>query len=119
MVFAIVWGLGGSLKLADRITFVDFIQTLPEAKGLDGSALDYHVDVKTASWIPWQESVPSIEVPAKDIGTDVIVPTIDTVRHVDVLRTYNLCSSVLTFQVFGCRNISRSFFVALRDQERP
>lgn len=88
MLYSLMWGFGGSLKSDSRLVFVEYLQSIFEIKDSEGCLLDYFVDVKTGAWTSWQGSVPAIKVESKDVGSDFIVPTIDTVRHVDVLRMF-------------------------------
>lgn len=74
------------MKLEARYKVVEYIQSIADMKSVEGSLLDYHVDVKTGMWTPWQQLVPTLEIEPKDVSSDIIVPTVDTVRHVDVLR---------------------------------
>ena len=40
-------------------------------------------------WITWQSTVPKIEVETHKVGSpDVVVPTLDTVRHESLLNTW-------------------------------
>ncbi|EGE05638.1 protein kinase subdomain-containing protein [Trichophyton equinum CBS 127.97] len=49
--------------------------------------LEYNI--QHAEWIPWQSQVPSIEINTHSVTqTDVIIPTLDTVRHEDVLYSW-------------------------------
>lgn len=43
----------------------------------------------TGEWIPWQSKVPQIEVETHKVAApDVVVPTLDTVRHEALLYTW-------------------------------
>lgn len=43
----------------------------------------------TGEWIPWQSKVPQIEVETHKVAApDVVVPTLDTVRHESLLYTW-------------------------------
>ena len=40
-------------------------------------------------WITWQSTVPKIEVETHKVGSpDIVVPTLDTVRHESLLNTW-------------------------------
>ena len=40
-------------------------------------------------WVPWSNRVPQIEVETHKVGSpDVVVPTLDTVRHESLLYTW-------------------------------
>lgn len=47
------------------------------------------MSLPNAEWIPWRSQVPSIEVNTHSIvQTDVVIPTVDTVRHEDILYSW-------------------------------
>ncbi|KAG5220563.1 dynein heavy chain protein [Salix suchowensis] len=59
----------------------------PMASG--SSLIDFDVQVNTGEWVGWQSRVPSIEIDSHAVtASDVVVPTIDTVRHEEVLYSW-------------------------------
>jgi dynein heavy chain 1 len=53
------------------------------------SLIDYDVSLPDAAWTPWQSHVPSIEVNTHSVTqTDLVIPTLDTVRHEEVLYSF-------------------------------
>ncbi|KAK9472278.1 dynein heavy chain, N-terminal region 1-domain-containing protein [Dipodascopsis tothii] len=85
LLVALVWALAGDCPLAARHSFGDFVAALP-AFGMVGAPpgplFDYDVALPDADWTPWQALVPTVQLDAHDVSrTDVVVPTIDTVRH--------------------------------------
>ncbi|CAM1511285.1 Fc.00g087980.m01.CDS01 [Cosmosporella sp. VM-42] len=93
LLLALVWALTGDCPLNDRKTFGDDICALANfgSPPLDGtsSLIDFDVNLPKAQWTPWQNQVPSIEVNTHSITqTDVVIPTLDTVRHEDVLYSW-------------------------------
>ncbi|RHY29832.1 hypothetical protein DYB32_004823 [Aphanomyces invadans] len=93
LVFSILWGLGGSLdnpsrvKLAEYLTSVNTMIPLPSLTSEASSLLDFEVQVKDGEWKPWSYSVPTLELEShRVLATDVVVTTVDTIRHVEVLR---------------------------------
>ncbi|TKX19773.1 dynein heavy chain [Elsinoe australis] len=93
LVLALVWSLSGDCPLGHRKTFGDYVvsQTGLELPSLgeQSSVIDFDVSLPEAQWIPWQNQVPSIEVNTHSITqTDVVIPTVDTVRHEDVLYSW-------------------------------
>ncbi|KPI38240.1 Dynein heavy chain, cytoplasmic [Cyphellophora attinorum] len=93
LLLATVWALVGDASLAIRKSFGDYIATLTntEVPTLDDSTslIDYDATLPQAQWTPWQSQVPTIEVNTHSITqTDVIIPTVDTVRHEDVLYSW-------------------------------
>ncbi|KAG8627876.1 hypothetical protein KVT40_003749 [Elsinoe batatas] len=93
LVLAFVWSFSGDCPLAQRKIFGDYIisQTGLELPmlGEQTSVIDFDVSLPEAQWVPWQNQVPSIEVNTHSITqTDVVIPTVDTVRHEDVLYSW-------------------------------
>ncbi len=93
LLLATVWALAGDASLSIRKSFGDFISTmtstdLPALKD-PVSLIDYDVSLPQGQWVQWQSQVPSIEVNTHSITqTDVIIPTVDTVRHEEVLYSW-------------------------------
>ena len=93
LLLALVWALTGDCPLADRKAFGDNVVGLASfgSPPLDGtsSLIDFDVSLPRAEWTPWQNQVPTIEVNTHSITqTDVVIPTLDTVRHEDVLYSW-------------------------------
>ena len=50
--------------------------------------IDYEVSIG-GEWVPWSSKVPQIEVETHKVATpDIVVPTLDTVRHESLLYTW-------------------------------
>lgn len=89
----IIWAFSGDSKLDLRAEMGEFLQ---KQTGIDlppllpgSSLLDYDVAISTGEWIAWHSKVPSIEIEAQAVtASDVVVPTIDTVRHEEVLYSW-------------------------------
>lgn len=93
LVLALVWSFVGDCPLEDRKVFGDSIASLTTldlpSLGDSTSIIDYDVSLPEAQWVPWQSHVPTIEVNTHSITqTDVVIPTVDTVRHEDVLYSW-------------------------------
>ncbi|KAF3061368.1 Dynein heavy chain, cytoplasmic [Daldinia childiae] len=93
LLLALVWALTGDCPLNDRKAFGDNVGALASfgSPPLDGtsSLIDFDVTLPGAEWTPWQNEVPTIEVNTHSITqTDVVIPTLDTVRHEDVLYSW-------------------------------
>ncbi|KAF9454965.1 dynein heavy chain [Macrolepiota fuliginosa MF-IS2] len=89
----IVWAFSGDAKLDLRAKLGDYLRTQtgidlpPLAPGT--SLIDYDVQVSNGEWIAWQSRVPSIEIEAHSVtASDIVVPTMDTVRHEEVLYSW-------------------------------
>ncbi|KAK3716178.1 dynein heavy chain [Vermiconidia calcicola] len=93
VLVAVVWSCTGDCPLLERKAFGDFLAGLVtlEMPVLSGqsSLIDYDVSLPEASWTPWQNQVPSIEVNTHSVTqTDLVIPTLDTVRHEDILYSF-------------------------------
>ncbi|KAJ6782306.1 hypothetical protein PWT90_00629 [Aphanocladium album] len=93
LLLALVWAFTGDCPLNDRKAFGDEICAFANfgSPPLDGSSslIDFDVNLPKAEWNSWQTQVPSIEVNTHSIiQTDVVIPTLDTVRHEDVLYSW-------------------------------
>ncbi|KAJ2976789.1 hypothetical protein NQ176_g4738 [Zarea fungicola] len=93
LLLALVWAFTGDCPLNDRKAFGDEICAFanfgsPPLEGAS-SLIDFDVNLPKADWISWQTQVPTIEVNTHSIiQTDVVIPTLDTVRHEDVLYSW-------------------------------
>jgi dynein heavy chain 1 len=106
-LYSLLWGLGSSMYFAGRLELSAMLcrtstVAVPSrlemghgagATGGDAldlstpSLLDYEVQINDGAWHLWKERVPAIDIePHQVLDTDVIVPTVDTVRHADVLE---------------------------------
>jgi dynein heavy chain 1, cytosolic len=93
LLLALVWALSGDCPLKERKNFGDLVAGLVtfETPLLSESAslIDYDVSLPKAEWVSWQNQVPSVEINTHSITqTDVVIPTLDTVRHEDVLYSW-------------------------------
>ena len=93
MLLALVWAFVGDCPIKERKAFGEYVAgfttldvpLLSEAASL----IDYDVSLPTADWTPWQSQVPSVDINTHSITqTDVVIPTMDTVRHEDVLYSW-------------------------------
>ena len=93
LLLALVWALSGDCPLLQRKAFGDFVSGLVtfEIPSLSdtSSLIDYDVSLPGGQWTEWQAQVPNVEVNTHSITqTDVVIPTLDTVRHEDVLYSW-------------------------------
>ncbi|GME34113.1 ATPase AAA+ type core [Neofusicoccum parvum] len=93
LLLALTWSLTGDCPLSERKEFGDIVAGLStvDTPPLSGgtSLIDFDVALPRAEWTLWQNQVPNIEVNTHSIiQTDVVIPTIDTVRHEDVLYSW-------------------------------
>ena len=93
VVYSVIWGFGGSMGLNDREKFSRFVHKSATTIGLPDISgpplLDFFVDIETGTWTPWASTVPAVEIESdKAASPDVVIPTVDTVRHVEVLHSW-------------------------------
>ena len=93
MLLAVIWAFTGDCALLERKDFGNHILGLSTIDGpmmSDSSSLiDYDVSLPRGEWVPWQSQVPNIEINTHSITqTDVVIPTLDTVRHEEVLYSW-------------------------------
>ena len=93
MLLALVWALVGDCPIRERKAFGEYIANLTTFDtpllSESSSLIDYDVSLPSAEWTPWQSQVPSIEINTHSVTqTDVVIPTLDTVRHEDVLYSW-------------------------------
>eukprot|EP00939_MAST-03C_sp_MAST-3C-sp1_P003513 g3513.t1 len=111
--FAVTWGFGGSMNYENRVRLSVYISQLTTvelppgvcrnesdllASGGTTSALDtvdsllnYNVELdgSDCKWQSWSELVPTIVLESQQVlATDVVVPTMDTVRHRSALHAW-------------------------------
>lgn len=95
LLLDLVWSFVGDASGKDRAVFARFLQEetgiqLPlDASNQNASVIDFDVDLITGKWVHWQERVPTIEIETHAVtAADVVIPTIDTVRHEEVLYSW-------------------------------
>ncbi|VDB95435.1 unnamed protein product [Peniophora sp. CBMAI 1063] len=93
LLVSLVWAFSGDAKLDLRAELGNF---LAKQTGIDlpplqpgSSLIDYDVQVGSGDWAAWAGKVPQIEIePHAVTASDVVVPTMDTVRHEEVLYSW-------------------------------
>lgn len=109
MIYATVWSFAGDAKLKVRSELGDFVRsitTIPLPPDNNMSIIDYEVTIE-GEWAPWSNKVPQIEVETHKVASpDIVVPTLDTVRHESLLYTWlaehkplGTCFSVTNFVI--------------------
>ncbi|KAH9824443.1 dynein heavy chain and region D6 of dynein motor-domain-containing protein [Melampsora americana] len=84
----------GDSKLDTRAHMGDFLRDhsgldMPPLNGPGASLIDYDVQVASGDWVAWQNSVPVVEIDTQQVtASDVVIPTLDTVRHEEVLYSW-------------------------------
>ena len=93
MLLALVWALVGDCPIRERRVFGEFIARLTTFDtpllSEAASLIDYDVSLPKTEWIEWQSQVPNVEVNTHSVTqTDMVIPTLDTVRHEDILYSW-------------------------------
>jgi dynein heavy chain 1 len=93
LLLNVIWSFCGDSRLQLRADLGDHLRVKTGIEmpplGPGASLIDYDVDISTASWVSWQSRVPTIEVETHAItAADVVIPTVDTVRHEEVLYSW-------------------------------
>ncbi|XP_048259760.1 cytoplasmic dynein 1 heavy chain 1-like isoform X2 [Haliotis rufescens] len=90
LVYSLLWSMSGDGRIKMRQELGDFIRgitTIP-LPPTTGSIIDFEVGIG-GEWVPWQSKVPQVEVETHKVAApDVVIPTIDTVRHESLLYTW-------------------------------
>jgi len=91
LVYSILWSFAGDAKLKVRSDLGDYIRsfaTIPLPPASSVPIVDYEVTIG-GEWSPWSAKVPKIEVETHKVASpDLVVPTVDTVRHESLLNTW-------------------------------
>ncbi|CAM9594499.1 unnamed protein product [Lampetra planeri] len=91
LVYAVLWSFSGDGRLKMRSELGEYIRrvtTIPLPTAPSLPIIDFEVSI-TGEWVPWQAKVPQIEVETHKVAApDVVVPTLDTVRHEALLYTW-------------------------------
>ena len=94
LVVSIIWGFGGSLSLGNRTEFSNTLKTLTSEIDFPNdnnfAMIDYEVKMGgDNAWQPWKMKVPNTDIePSKVSDADVVIPTVDTVRHQEILCSW-------------------------------
>ena len=90
LVYSLLWSFSGDAKIKSRVEMGEFIRgvtTIP-LPGSSTPIIDYEVTIQ-GEWSQWLNKVPKIEVETHNVGSpDIVVPTLDTVRHETLLYTW-------------------------------
>ncbi|XP_065167911.1 dynein heavy chain, cytoplasmic isoform X2 [Atheta coriaria] len=91
LIYSLLWSFAGDAKLKVRSDLGDFIRsvtTVPLPPVSNIPIVDYEVNIN-GDWQPWSNKVPQIEVETHKVASpDIVVPTLDTVRHESLLYTW-------------------------------
>ena len=94
VLYSVLWGYGGSLPLSRREELGLYLKSIfegetPSIGEGEPPMLDYKVDLETGNWVLWKDEIPVIDVEPHLVGSpDIVIPTVDTTRHVEVLGSW-------------------------------
>ncbi|KAG0004346.1 hypothetical protein BGZ79_009578 [Entomortierella chlamydospora] len=92
LVSSTIWSFSGDAKLELRARLGDFVRgvtTIDLPQMANSSIIDFDVNINSGEWIPWQSKVPVVEIETHTVAeADVVIPTVDTVRHEEVLYSW-------------------------------
>ncbi|CAG5125758.1 unnamed protein product, partial [Candidula unifasciata] len=92
LVYSVLWSMSGDSRIKIRQELGDFIRSITTIPlpPLQSNALIIDYEVSTSGeWAAWQSKVPQVEVETHKVAApDVVIPTIDTVRHESLLYTW-------------------------------
>jgi len=92
VVYSVVWAFGGSLSLSDRENYASWVSSMVQ-NGMPDTVtfnlLEYGVELESGEWALWKNKVPAVEIETHKVSSpDVVIPTVDTVRHEDVIHSW-------------------------------
>lgn len=94
MLVNLVWSFSGDGKWKCRQRLSDFVRgsthiQLPSDEQVPIIDFEVVIDGGEIKWVPWSRKVPRMEIETNRISSgDVVVPTMDTVRHELLLNTW-------------------------------
>eukprot|EP01029_Cantina_marsupialis_P002018 TRINITY_DN11834_c0_g1_i3.p1 TRINITY_DN11834_c0_g1~~TRINITY_DN11834_c0_g1_i3.p1 ORF type:complete len:2324 (+),score=948.09 TRINITY_DN11834_c0_g1_i3:913-6972(+) len=90
LLFSLLWGFGGSLPLTGRNELGDLlIQSSPISPPSNGNLLGYGAAIESGDWHSWSDGITQLQLePQQVLASDLVIPTVDTVRHVSVLQAW-------------------------------
>jgi len=93
LIVSMIWGFGGSLSLGNRTDFSEklkqFTSDIEFPNDDNFQMIDYYVNMGENKWSPWKSKVPNTEIDSKKVSdADVVIPTVDTVRHQEILCSW-------------------------------
>jgi dynein heavy chain 1 len=101
LLFSINWSFGSSLPLDSRLALSKLLEehttiSFSSGKNKSGasgqvSILDLMPNIQDGEWMEWNMMVPKIEIESHKVSSsDVVITTVDTLRHTEVLKSWLL-----------------------------
>ncbi len=91
ILIAIIWSFSGDCHLKYKIDLCNYIKQITKINLPNDQMclFDYTIDLETGEWTSWLKLVHKIDIePQKIIAINLIIPTIDTVRHEYLLNAW-------------------------------
>ena len=93
LIVSLIWGFGGSLNLGDRTKFSEklkeFTSDIEFPNESDFQMIDYYINMGENQWKTWKSKVPNTDIASEKVSdADVVIPTVDTVRHQEILKSW-------------------------------
>lgn len=88
LVYSIIWSFCGDSPMKDRKHLGEFIRNMTTIDLPVEAVIDCKIDIDIG-WQTWESIVPAINIESSMIDkTDVIIPTVDTMRHEDIIYSW-------------------------------
>jgi dynein heavy chain 1 len=100
LLLAVCWSFGGSLPSNERTKFCQHVQALAPFESPviasrsnsdddEKSLLDYFVNIENGAWEEWSNRVVAVDIETHKVTSpELVIETVDTVRHSDLLSTW-------------------------------
>lgn len=85
-IFCVIWSLGACLVDKDRDKFNSFVVSLAQQVLPNDSLYDNYYNQQKKSFINWEKQVPDYEPPPSKKFSQILVPTVDTVKYAWLLN---------------------------------
>ncbi|CAL4067976.1 unnamed protein product, partial [Meganyctiphanes norvegica] len=90
LIQALLWSFSGDSKLKYRLELGNYIHesTTVSLPPFNAPIIDYEVNIN-GDWVLWSNKVPTLEIETHRVAaSDLVVPTVDTIRHESLLYTW-------------------------------
>ena len=88
-LFSVIWSIGGAVEQPSRKKVDNFLREIEGQFPSKDTVYEYAVDVKTKTWIHWEQRLKSNwSFPPTAKFYKILVPTIDTLRYEFLLEAY-------------------------------
>ncbi len=89
-IYSLIWSVCCTSTLEGRAKFNTYIKELMANQKFefpaDGTIYDYRYSLKSARWVQWMEGLPPLEFDGKVEYSEIVVPTIDSVRMKHIIK---------------------------------